>query len=583
MKNFYQYIKELKVILLDGFDGFLFLFFLFLLLSIIELLGISIIVPYVSLISDPDFLPQTKIFYFLGNLGFEVQEGEILVTFSLILLAVFFFKFIFLTLANYLIYRFCFNKALRLKSYLMNGYQKMPFLKYSERNSSEYIYNITSLVDGFSIGTLQILLRTTSEIIIALSIFILLALNNFVELLVLVFIFISVFVLFDSIFKKRLIVYGRLSNEYSTKSIQGVNEGVEGMKEIRILGKEKYFHNKVYNSFKGYANINILSNIIINLPRGLIELVMIFLIVMLALSVSAVAQDVDKVMTTLVLFGVASVRLIPSASVIISGINSLRNRRDSNTILYNDIKFIKDKINTVEKNVCIDNSDFKVLSLDAIGFKYPKASKNTINNISINIKSGDSIGIIGKSGCGKTTLINLILGLIEPQYGKILYNGKALANNIGNWQSHIAYLPQQVFLIDDTLRNNIALGCSNVDENKLKISIHKARLGDFVDNLPNGVDSLIGERGVLLSGGQRQRIALARAFYYDKDVLIMDESTSSLDGDTEREIIDEIKRLKSKKTIIVIAHRITTLKFCDVIYEVDNGKIANYGDYNFFK
>jgi ABC-type bacteriocin/lantibiotic exporter with double-glycine peptidase domain len=228
-----------------------------------------------------------------------------------------------------------------------------------------------------------------------------------------------------------------------------------------------------------------------------------------------------------------------------------------------------------------NDDSFKVLSLDAVSFKYPKVHINILDNISLNIKSGDSIGIIGASGCGKTTLINLILGLLEPQSGKISYNGNVLMNNdLDNWRSHIAYLPQQIFLIDDTLRNNVALGVSNVDEKKLITAINQAQLGDFLANLPNGVDSFIGERGVLLSGGQRQRIALARAFYHDRDVLIMDEATSALDNDTEREVVDEIKRLKGKKTIIVIAHRITTLRFCDVIYKLDNGKIDSHGDYN---
>ncbi len=582
MKGFFQYIKEVKYILIDGFDGLWTLFFLFLVSSALELIGISIIVPYVSLISNADVFFQTQLYLFIESFGFSVQANELLIIFGWALLVIFFVKLLSLTLINYLIYKFCFNKAANLKSYLMNGYQNMSFLEYSIRNSSQYIHNVTALSDGFSIGTLQVLLRVASEIIIILFIFIFLALNNFYELAILAGVFLLLFVVYDTFFKSRLIEFGRLSNKYSRQLIQGVNEGIEGMKEIRILGREKYFYNKVHNSAKKFAKVNIISNIIINLPRGIIEFLMVSLIVLLVFSAIILESSTHKIMPTLVLFGIASIRLIPSASVIISGINTLRNRRNANALLYNDIKLIKSRINSVKEISRMSNDDsFKVLSLDAVSFKYPKVHINILDNISLNIKSGDSIGIIGASGCGKTTLINLILGLLEPQSGKISYNGNVLMNNdLDNWRSHIAYLPQQIFLIDDTLRNNVALGVSNVDEKKLITAINQAQLGDFIANLPNGVDSFIGERGVLLSGGQRQRIALARAFYHDRDVLIMDEATSALDNDTEREVVDEIKRLKGKKTIIVIAHRITTLRFCDVIYKLDNGKIDSHGDYN---
>ncbi len=582
MKGFFQYIKEVKYILIDGFDGLWTLFFLFLVSSALELIGISIIVPYVSLISNADVFFQTQLYLFIESFGSSVQANELLIIFGWALLVIFFVKLLSLTLINYLIYKFCFNKAANLKSYLMNGYQNMSFLEYSIRNSSQYIHNVTALSDGFSIGTLQVLLRVASEIIIILFIFIFLALNNFYELAILAGVFLLLFVVYDTFFKSRLIEFGRLSNKYSRQLIQGVNEGIEGMKEIRILGREKYFYNKVHNSAKKFAKVNIISNIIINLPRGIIEFLMVSLIVLLVFSAIILESSTHKIMPTLVLFGIASIRLIPSASVIISGINTLRNRRNANALLYNDIKLIKSRINSVKEISRMSNDDsFKVLSLDAVSFKYPKVHINILDNISLNIKSGDSIGIIGASGCGKTTLINLILGLLEPQSGKISYNGNVLMNNdLDNWRSHIAYLPQQIFLIDDTLRNNVALGVSNVDEKKLITAINQAQLGDFLANLPNGVDSFIGERGVLLSGGQRQRIALARAFYHDRDVLIMDEATSALDNDTEREVVDEIKRLKGKKTIIVIAHRITTLRFCDVIYKLDNGKIDSHGDYN---
>ena len=198
--------------------------------------------------------------------------------------------------------------------------------------------------------------------------------------------------------------------------------------------------------------------------------------------------------------------------------------------------------------------------------------------------AGESIGFVGPSGCGKTTLVDALLGLLEPQKGRVLYNGKPFYETLGEWHRQVAYLPQEVFLVDDSLRNNIALGVdhSNIDENRLMEAIRQARMNDFLKDIPEGLDTMLGERGVRLSGGQRQRIALARAFYHQREILVLDESTSALDLDTERLIVDEIKRLKGQKTLIIIAHRLSTLAHCDKVYELDGGRIINFGSYDDF-
>ena len=217
--------------------------------------------------------------------------------------------------------------------------------------------------------------------------------------------------------------------------------------------------------------------------------------------------------------------------------------------------------------------------LKSVYFSYPKSLNWVLKDISINFKSGDSIGIIGPSGSGKTSLIDVILGLLVPQEGEIVCNGKSLSEFLVEWRSQCAYLPQEVFLIDNSLRRNVALGIkdSDIDEKRLLEALRQARLYELLEQLSDGVETMLGEHGVRLSGGQRQRVALARAFYHKRNILIMDEATSSLDNETELEIVDEIKHLKGKKTMIVIAHRLSTIQHCTRIYRLENGEITDSG------
>ena len=226
-------------------------------------------------------------------------------------------------------------------------------------------------------------------------------------------------------------------------------------------------------------------------------------------------------------------------------------------------------------------NDFQRLSMEQVSYTYPLVTSKALIDVSLEINSGEAIGLIGPSGSGKTTLVDMLLGMLEPQKGVIKYNDENIITTIKKWRSQVAYLPQQVFLIDDELRNNVALGVDeeSIDERQILEALRQANLSELVQELPNGVNTQLGERGIRLSGGQRQRVALARAFYHNRNVLVMDEATSALDNDTEQEIVKEIQQLKGKKTMIVIAHRLTTLQHCDRIYELKKGKVVNVKSY----
>jgi ABC-type multidrug transport system fused ATPase/permease subunit len=285
-------------------------------------------------------------------------------------------------------------------------------------------------------------------------------------------------------------------------------------------------------------------------------------------------QDIIPVLG---LFVAAAFRLLPSLSRILSALHSLNYSSSVTNMLEKEVKLEVQEGCLKEK---IDGSKFQDnIQLDNIKFTYPSSSKETLNKISINIGCMESIGFVGTSGAGKSTIIDIILGLLKPDSGRILVDGADIQNDLRGWQSQIGYVPQSVYLTDDTLRNNVAFGLSdeNIDDNAVWHAIKAAQLEELVTGQPKGLKTVVGERGVLLSGGQRQRIGIARALYNSPSILVLDEATSSLDIDTEREIMETINVLHGSKTIIIVAHRLSTVEGCDRIYRLKDGRVINEG------
>ena len=566
-----------------------FMVFLFILLSILDIVGIGLIAPYVALIVSPEQILENSIYGSLLDVGLTDNLNSLLIILSFLLFTIFLIKSIVGLLVNKTILLFCISHGSQLRSFLMSSYQNMPYERYIERNSSEYIYQIQELAVKFSHTTLQAILRVMSEGIVFVVLVLFLAWINLMAVLILAGLIIVSILIYDIFFKNKVDSYGKKVNKHSRQMIQGVSEGIEGLKEIRILGKENYFHNVVKKNAIQYSQINVKSMVISSIPKYMMELLMVTFIVTIVLIYLLSSQELKLLVPTLSVFAVAAIRLVPSSNQIMSSIVQIRFGKDAIRLLYDDVKKLKEHSGidsaesktTYKKDFLMEIKKFKVLTLDKISYKYPSSDQNVLSNISLTIKSGESIGIIGSSGSGKTTLIDTLLGLLDPSSGSTAINNKTMSVNNPQWRKHVAYLPQQIFLIDNTMRKNIALGVeeSEIDDAKVMKAIHQVQLIDVVSQLPDGLDTILGERGVRLSGGQRQRVALARAFYHDRDVLIMDESTSALDSETENEIVKEIQQFKGKKTIVVIAHRLTTLKYCDRIYKLDNGRIVDVGSY----
>tara|TARA_B100000795_G_scaffold186521_1_gene141763 strand:+ start:15 stop:1001 length:987 start_codon:yes stop_codon:yes gene_type:complete len=317
-------------------------------------------------------------------------------------------------------------------------------------------------------------------------------------------------------------------------------------------------------------------------PRHILEVLFVCFFVALVTITLLLGDGMQTLLSTVGIFGVAALRLIPSVNMLFANLIQLRHTRNSISRLYNDLIEIE-KLGLTPTDTITNKTDntFESLKVSNVSFSYPKMKSESIKQVSFYIKKGESVGLMGPSGSGKTTLVDILLGLLEPSAGAIKYNGSDLGKRMQAWRSQVAYLPQQVFIMDNTLRCNVALGVeeNDIDDTRVNESLRQAFLPEVVEQLPEGIDTVLGERGVRLSGGQRQRVALARAFYHGRNVLVMDEATSALDNETEHEIVEEIRKLQGVKTLIVIAHRLTTLKYCDRIFKLENGEIIEEGDH----
>ena len=349
-----------------------------------------------------------------------------------------------------------------------------------------------------------------------------------------------------------------------------------------MLGRESFFLDRVLEGSGVAARISTITGTVSMAPRYLIEVVVVLFVVTLVFVIYMQAGSLEASYPLVGMFGVAAMRIGPAITMVISNTAILRNQRHGLGVVARDLS----ELTTIpctqsECNTSAALPAFSSLELENVTFCYKGSNRPALNRISLTIPAGESVGIVGASGSGKTTLVDVVLGLLVPQSGRILCNGNQLSPQLREWYERVAYLPQEVFLSDQSIKRNIALGIEDllIDDAVLRQAICQARLSDLIKELPSGIDTLIGERGVRLSGGQRQRVALARAFYHRREVLIMDEATSALDDETEREIVRAIQDFKGNKTMIVIAHRVSTLQHCDRIYRLSEGRIVESGTY----
>ena len=563
--------------------------FLFIFISCLEVFGTGMIGPFIALATTPR-LVETNYWLSLAYGQFHFgSEQSFLIFIGVLVLIAFYVKAFLGFEAQKAVFRFGYGLKAELSYKLLKAYLSAPYSFHLRNNSATLIQNIIATTDNVCIGVLMPLLTAISNTAIIIALILLLIKASPLALILIALLLPVVIGLIKSL-RGRLALWAKEGWAASAEMIRILNHGLGGLKETRVIGCESYFEQQMENQTKKFAQNITLAQSYGNLPRFVIEAFMItFLVAFTLLFINLSQGESQNLAAILGIFALASIRLLPAISNLVSNFNTFRANIFAVDKLFFDFKEIeKGEVLLSPESLLSDShqptlSFGKRISLDKIIFQYPGASKKSLNEISLTIQKGQSIGLIGKSGAGKTTLVDVLLGLFIPQSGDIKVDGVSVYDdgNLRAWQNLLGYVPQSIFLTDDTLERNIAFGVPDhlIDQNRLSQAIKMAQLSEVVAQLPEGVKTAVGERGVLLSGGQRQRVGIARVLYHEREILVFDEATAALDTETEQLVTEATKALSGTKTIIIIAHRLSTIEHCDCIYQLEQGRILRSGNY----
>jgi ATP-binding cassette, subfamily B, bacterial PglK len=575
-----QYLSRFFYILRGKYLTLVGMIFLFLFVSLLEVFGTGLVGQFISLATDPNSIARTEIINSIYQwLNFH-SPRQFLLLLGAFVIFIFYLKAFLSFNAQKYIFEFGFRQQGELSSRLMHAYLNAPYTFHLSRNSAVMLQNVLNETERFSSGVIMPALTSISNAIVTIALVILLVHTNIMAMVIIGGILSISFFLLKS-FKDKIANWGKDSSDARTKMIRAINHSLGGLKETRTLGCESYFEAQIEKQVNRYAVSSSLALSFSNLPRYVVEaFLMSFLIGFTFLFIWFERGEKQNLSAVLGIFALASIRLLPAVGNLLTSINGIRYNTNSLDRLYLDLKELEP-----EKTVRLDTKSTLSYSdrivLENVIYSYPNSDREALAGISLTIKKGESIGLIGKSGAGKTTLVDVLLGLLTPQNGDITVDGVSIYKDLRSWQNAIAYVPQSIFLIDDTLTNNIAFGVAEgeIDRQKLKGAIAAAQLDELVEQLPQGANTMVGERGVMLSGGQRQRVGIARALYHQRDIIIFDEATAALDNETESLVTKAIASLSGTKTMIIIAHRLSTLEHCDRIYRMSNGQTIESGSY----
>ncbi len=547
-----------------------FLFFFILIGMIFEMVGLTIILPILGAISDQNvfvnsFFYKSILIYLRFN-----SYNDMIYFLLFILLFTYIVKFAFLTYLSWRQTSFSHSISSNISKQLYVNYLFQPYSFHLESNSSDLIKNVvgeSSLLSGLMTSFFNI---TSNIVLVATIIVLLFIVQPGVTILVIAgLLFLSV--VYVKCTKKWVETSGRRRLMHDAMRQKNLFEGLGGIKDVKIYNIEDFFLNdfNIHNetSYKIGARMQFVNS----LPRHFLELVVVLFLTIIIYYSFDTSINNSALIPTLGVFVASAFRLIPSATLIISSLQTWRYTSPSANLILSELK--KRVIEDLVDEEISPKLIFKEIELRNVRFRYASSEKDTLKMVNLSIKEGECIGIIGHSGSGKSTLIDLIIGLHVPSAGSIEVNGLDIFRSIKVWREHIGYVPQNIFLVDSSIKNNIAFCDDQIDEVSMAYAVKAAQLDEFVESLPGGLDTLVGERGVRISGGQRQRIGIARAIYRNPQILIFDEATSALDTETEKEVMESIYRLRGKITIIIVAHRKSTLDRCDDIYMISEGEI----------
>lgn len=553
-----------------------FVFILIALGSVVELLGIAIVLPIIELAMEESSVSDNKWAVLVSQLTGAESKEEILLWLIVITIIIYIAKSVYLVYMNSQLYLFSADVRRKLAIRLLKTYFKQPYEFFLLKNSSELMRSVSSDT-GELYNTIINVLRVISNGITAVSIIVYLIITNFWMTITITILLSLCAVLIFLVFNKRFRAYGAQNQKYNAYMSKDLRQAFEGVKEIKVMGNGDYFVDAYEKNFKKQNKVMNLFNIYNSIPKYLIETVSISGI-LLFLGVNVMFNDnYTALIPQLATFCVAAYKLMPSVNGISTYINSIIFSKASIDLVYHDIKEIEE----LEKQKGKEHGNLSkmkftdCIEVKGVSFKYRGTEKEVLSDVEIRIPKGNSVALIGPSGGGKTTMADIILGLLEPEKGSVLVDGVDIRKDLEGWCKNIGYIPQVIYLTDDSIRKNVAFGVeeSEIDDELVWKALEGAQLKEFVKELPNGLDTEVGEHGDRISGGQRQRIGIARALYRNPEILVFDEATSALDNETEKEVMKAIEGLQGTKTMLMIAHRLTTIEHCDMVYKVEGGKV----------
>lgn len=620
----FQYLSRMLYLLSGNRWQLLCLLGSFVLASLLEALGVGLIAPFLSIAADPEIARSSFISGFLQALNLQ-SDSQIVTGLALVLILFFCVKTVVYFLCKFYIFKYGYWQKNQLEARLIRTYLRIPYVFHLDKNSAVLIKNIVVEAHQFTTNSLIPVLDIISNIVVMVMLLALLAYSEMSLLLIALVIILPTIFVFVRL-SRRVKAWGKILSTENHRMIAAVNHGIGGLKETKVIGCEDYFEQELDLHSREYAKAAVKADSFGIMPRVSIEAILVvFLLVFVVFSQVVTGRSLSDLTAVLAMFAVAAIRLVPAVSQILTALSQIRFSHYALDTLYLDLKEIERfnrqqaereeaaslqgfdcngaEYNGAEHNGAEHNgadaitplyggsahqpiaprtAAYSEISLEHLTYRYPAAEKPAIKDFSLTFRRGESIALVGKSGSGKTTLVDILLGLLMPETGDIKVDGQSIYGDLRGWQNLLGYIPQSIFLTDSTIEQNIAYGVAPeaVDRDRLQQAIAAAQLEDLIAQMPDGVKTRVGERGVRVSGGQRQRIGIARALYHGREILVLDEATSALDTETEALVSEAINALAGSKTLIIIAHRYSTIKKCDRIYELSNGQLKQSGTYS---
>lgn len=546
--------------------------------AMLEAVGIGAILPLISLMGQPDFLVyHPEIRHIAEALGI-VSHTQFIMFCASCLIVLYLIKNAYMVWETKLQIDFSMRNQIKFSTELMNNYLCKSYLFHLDHNSATLLRNVNAggqvIYSAMLIATFTLL----TELITVFTIWLMLVVVDAFTAVVVAGIMGAMMYGIIKAFRRNISKQAKIQNDFATGYIKCVNQGLGAIKETKVMRKEKYFLEEFSRTYQQYGEANRKYLFDNQLPRMIIETMVVSGLLVMIVAKLAMGSTPEEIVPLLGVLALAAFRLMPSANRIVNLFNTIKFQQPLFYELYPELMDIKERQESRKESYYLSVQPKlkfeKSIQVNKLRFAYPEGREDVLRDVSFSIGKGDFAGIIGPSGAGKTTFVDILLGLLKPSGGNIKVDGHDIFDNIRSWQANLAYVPQSIYLIDGSVKENIALGVApeNIDNTRIEKSLHMAELYDFVLDLPEGMETRVGERGVKLSGGQRQRIGIARALYQQPEVLILDEATSALDNDTEKSITDTILKLKGQITIIAIAHRLSTLAECDYKIEFAEGK-----------